>query len=104
MSVKISNSGDKLIIFLSGEIDHHSAAEMRYFIDGELERSTPSVVVFDFSEVDFMDSSGIGLVMGRLRVISGWGGKAVIENPRPNIRKMLKLAGLEKLIGQEQKQ
>ncbi|MBR4111893.1 MAG: STAS domain-containing protein [Ruminiclostridium sp.] len=103
MSVKISNSGDKLIIFLSGEIDHHSAAEMRYFIDGELERSMPSVVVFDFSEVDFMDSSGIGLVMGRLRVISGWGGKAVIENPRPNIRKMLKLAGLEKLTGQEQK-
>ncbi len=99
MSVKMHNSGDRLIIFLSGEIDHHSAAEMRFFIDGELERSTPPVVVFDFSGVEFMDSSGIGLVMGRLRVISGWGAKAVIENPRPAIRKMLKLAGLEKLIG-----
>ena len=98
MSVKICNSGERLTVYLSGEIDHHSAAEMRFFIDGELERSTPSVLVFDFSEVEFMDSSGIGLVMGRLRVLSGWGGKAVIENPRPNIRKMLKLAGLEKLI------
>jgi len=98
MSVKLQNSGDRLIVFLNGEIDHHSAAEMRFFIDGELERCTPSMIVFDFSGVEFMDSSGIGLVMGRLRVISGWGGKAVIENPRPNIRKMLKLAGLENLI------
>ena len=98
MSVRISSSDDRLIIFLSGEIDHHSAAEMRFFIDGELERSTPAVIVFDFAEVEFMDSSGIGLVMGRLRVISGWGAKAVIENPKPAIRKMLKLAGLEKLI------
>ena len=99
MSVRLQNSGDRLIIYLSGEIDHHSAAEMRFFIDGELERSTPSLIIFDFSGVEFMDSSGIGLVMGRLRVISGWGGKAAIENPRPSIRKMLKLAGLEKLIG-----
>ena len=98
MSVKICNNGDRLTVYLCGEIDHHSAAEMRFFIDGELERSTPSLLIFDFSEVDFMDSSGIGLVMGRLRLLSGWGGKAVIENPKPNIKKMLKLAGLEKLI------
>lgn len=98
MSVRLQNSNNRLIIFLSGEIDHHSAAEMRFFIDGELERSTPPMIVFDFSEVDFMDSSGIGLVMGRLRVISGWGGKAAIRNAKPAIRKMLKLAGLEKLM------
>jgi len=98
MSVRLQNSDNRLIIFLSGEIDHHSAAEMRFFIDGELERSTPPMIVFDFSEVDFMDSSGIGLVMGRLRVISGWGGKAAIRNTKPAIRKMLKLAGLEKLM------
>ncbi len=98
MSVRLQNSDNRLIIFLSGEIDHHSAAEMRFFIDGELERSTPQMIVFDFSEVDFMDSSGIGLVMGRLRVISGWGGKAAICNTKPAIRKMLRLAGLEKLI------
>lgn len=98
MSVRLSNSGDILIAFLSGEIDHHAAAEMRFFIDGELERATPGLIVFDFSGVEFMDSSGIGLVMGRMRVISGWGGKVAIENPRPHIRKMLKLAGLERLI------
>ena len=98
MSVRLQNSDNRLIIFLSGEFDHHSAAEMRCFIDGEMERSTPQMIVFDFSEVDFMDSSGIGLVMGRRRVISGWGGKAAIRNTKPVIRKMLKLAGLEKLI------
>jgi len=98
MSVRLSNSGDTLIAYLSGEIDHHSAAEMRFFIDGELERSTPSLIVFDFTGVEFMDSSGIGLILGRLRVISGWGGKAAIQNPRPQIKKMLALAGLNKLI------
>ncbi|MBO5266290.1 MAG: anti-sigma factor antagonist [Ruminiclostridium sp.] len=98
MSVQLKNSGDILIAFLSGEIDHHAAAEMRFFIDGELERSMPKLIVFDFSGVEFMDSSGIGLVLGRIRVISGWGGKAAIENPRPLIRKMLSLAGLQKLI------
>lgn len=98
MSVRISNSGDAIIAFLSGEIDHHAAAEMRFFIDGELERSTPRLIIFDFSGVEFMDSSGIGLILGRIRVISGWGGRAVIENPRPSIRKMLCLAGLERLI------
>ncbi len=98
MSVRLLNSGDILTAFLSGEIDHHSAAEMRLFIDGELERSTPKILVFDFSGVEFMDSSGIGLVLGRIRVISGWGGKAAIENPKPVIRKMLSLGGLERLI------
>lgn len=98
MSVRLSNSGDTLIAFLSGEIDHHAAAEMRFFIDGELERSTPHLIIFDFTGVEFMDSSGIGLILGRIRVISGWGGKASIQNPRPSIRKMLTLAGLEKLI------
>lgn len=98
MSVELKNSGDILIAFLSGEIDHHAAAEMRFFIDGELERSMPKLIVFDFSGVEFMDSSGIGLVLGRIRVISGWGGKAAIENPRPLIKKMLSLAGLQKLI------
>lgn len=98
MSVRLSNSGDVLIAFLSGEIDHHAAAEMRFFIDGELELSTPKLLVFDFSGVDFMDSSGIGLILGRLRVISGWGGKAAIENPKPEIKKMLGMAGLDRLI------
>ena len=98
MYVQLKNSGDILIAFLSGEIDHHAAAEMRFFIDGELERSMPKLIIFDFSGVEFMDSSGIGLVLGRIRVISGWGGKAAIENPRPLIRKMLSLAGLQKLI------
>lgn len=98
MSVRLSDSGDRLIAYLSGEIDHHAAAEMRFFIDGELERSNPKLLIFDFSEVEFMDSSGIGLVLGRIRVISGWGGKAEIHNPRANIRKMLTLGGLQRLI------
>ncbi len=98
MAVELENSGKRLVARLSGEIDHHAAAEMRFTIDGELERSVPELLILDFSGVDFMDSSGVGLILGRLRVISGWNGKLSVVNPRPAVRKMLSLAGLNRLI------
>ena len=99
MNFTITRKQDKLYVFVSGEIDHHNAALIRESVDIEIRRTRIKELIFDFSQLEMMDSSGIGLVMGRLRVISGWGGKAVIDNPKPVIRKMLKLAGLEKLIG-----
>ncbi len=98
MAVELINDGKRLTARLSGEIDHHAAAQMRFLIDGELERAVPELLILDFGGVDFMDSSGVGLVLGRLRVISGWGGRLGIVNPKPAVKKMLALAGLERLI------
>ncbi len=96
--MEIINRGEQLLVRLNGEIDHHTAAEMRFRIDGELNRSVPSLLILDFGGVDFMDSSGIGLILGRLRLVSGWSGRLAVTNPKPAVRKMIRLAGLEKLL------
>lgn len=97
MSVEISVNGEVTTAYLSGEIDHHSAATIREKIDVATERNMPSLLVLDFTGVNFMDSSGIGLVMGRYRNISRRGAKLHITGTSPQIYKVMKLSGIEKL-------
>lgn len=82
---------------LSGEIDHHIAPLLRSEIDSKCESSRPTRLVLDFGSVGFMDSSGIGLVMGRYRMISLLGGRMEVVNIPPGIRKIFALSGLDDL-------
>ncbi len=97
MSVEISINGEVMIAYLDGEIDHHSAAYVRKKIDDSADLNMPSLLVFDFTRVSFMDSSGIGLVMGRYRNLSRRGTKLHITGTSPQIYKVMKLSGLEKI-------
>lgn len=101
MEVKTTEHG--LIAELCGEIDHHSAAYLRAQIDAELLSSKPACLILDFTKVTFMDSSGIGLVMGRYRNMSEWGGKIVIRNLPPHLKRVMKLAGIQKIAVIEEK-
>lgn len=101
MPVEFRKDKDTLTVSLSGEIDHHSAAEIRIMTDGELERATPRTLVFDMSGVTFMDSSGIGLILGRARTMQAWGGKIRIIHPSERAAKILKLSGLGALIAEK---
>lgn len=80
MSVKIINEDNKVIALLSGEIDHHNAKSLRQDIDFSLRENQPEELIMDFSEVGFMDSSGIGLVMGRYKLMQEIGGNLVVRN------------------------
>ena len=82
---------------LSGEIDHHLAGDLRARIDDAIRREKPTALLLDFTDVTFMDSSGIGLVMGRYRLMREWGGETEITGANPSICKVMKLAGLDKL-------
>ena len=95
--MKIEKQEDRVIAFLSGEIDHHSARFMREEIDEQCERTRPKILELDFKGVSFMDSSGIGLVMGRYRTMQQLGGSLRVTNATSSINKVMKLAGLEKL-------
>lgn len=97
MAVEISVKGEVVTAFLSGEIDHHSAAEMREKIDSAIETNMPSLLVLDFGGVSFMDSSGIGLVMGRYRTLQNSGAKLQITGASPQISKVMQLAGINRL-------
>lgn len=98
MSVQFTRTEDVLCALLSGEIDHHTASDMRMLIDSETERTLPRTLILDFSGVQFMDSSGIGLILGRKRYIEAMDGALFIKNTPPYVRKIISLAGLERLI------
>lgn len=97
MSVKIINDENKLTAVLSGEIDHHIAKELRRDIDFAVREFQPEELVLDFAEVGFMDSSGIGLVMGRYKLMKETGGRVIVKNPQNQIKKVMRLSGIDKL-------
>ena len=97
MSVDINVKGDVTTAYLCGEIDHHTAASIRAAIDNAAEINMPSLLILDFTRVSFMDSSGIGLVMGRYRNLIKSGAELHITGAPPQIYKMLRLAGIERL-------
>ena len=97
MSIEINVAGEVVTAYLGGELDHHTAREMREAIDTAVELNMPSLLILDFNGITFMDSSGIGLVMGRYRNLVKTGAQLNIVNMPDNIHKMMKLAGIEKL-------
>ncbi len=97
MGVKIVSTQQKMTAYLEGEIDHHNACFIREEIDNAIMALKPNVLNLDFDSVSFMDSSGIGLVMGRYRTLSLYGGKLIVSNLSPQFYKIMKLSGLEKI-------
>ena len=97
VNVKIKNEGKTLIAFIEGDIDHHTAKNIREYIDNNVESSNPNLLKIDFSKVQFMDSSGIGLIMGRYRLMQLLKGKLEVINVPENIKKLIKLSGLTSL-------
>lgn len=98
MLLKFNAIGTTLVVGLSGELDHHSAESVRIKIDNKIEELGINNLVFDFGGVNFMDSSGIGVIIGRYRKVSEYGGKVGITNLRPQIKKVFELGGLFRII------
>ena len=88
---------DVLVVRVGGEIDHHSAAMVRKSIDDRILAERPERVLLELSSVDFMDSSGRGLIMGRYTLLDSFGGETVLLNPTERIRKILDLAGFARI-------
>lgn len=90
---------DKLLcIKFTEEIDHHTAEILRKRGDYEIERYIPKKVVFDFDGVSFMDSAGIGLLLGRYKTATILGAKVELINVNKYIYKLLVMSGIDKII------
>lgn len=89
---------DKMIIYLSGEIDHHSASEIREGVDKLIISQRPKVFILDLAGVDFMDSSGLGLVLGRYKKTKEFGASMYLANVGERTSRILKMAGVDKII------
>lgn len=96
--VKSSYYEGTLRFTLTGEIDHHSSGAVRQKMDEDIFFHRPRVTVIVLRDLDFMDSSGLGLILGRYTKMKDLGGKLILEDPTPAIGKILRLAGVEKLI------
>ena len=104
MPVEIDIDEKSVTAYISGEIDHHNAAGLRSKIDEAVENAYPEVLILDFGGVNFMDSSGIGLVMGRYKLMKTIGGKIRVQNLSPGAYKVMCLAGIERLGEVKQKE
>ena len=91
-----------LCVYLYGEIDHHSAVSLREELDRHLLRQRPRRLVLDLSRIEFMDSAGLGLLMGRYRLMRELGGVMALSSPNPRVMKILRLAGMERFFDIEQ--
>ncbi|MEM1484749.1 STAS domain-containing protein [Oscillospiraceae bacterium PP1C4] len=97
MAVQIDIADQICIARIIGEIDHHNAKEMRQTIDNAVIGARISELELDFRDVSFMDSSGIGLVMGRYKLMQELGGTVHLINIASNLKKVMVLAGLDRL-------
>ena len=99
MDVKIiaDKENRKLFALLSGDIDHHTSKHIREEVDSAVKLHDPKTLVLDFSAVTFMDSSGIGLVMGRYKLMKELSGELIIANTPMYIKKVMMLAGMDLL-------
>ena len=90
---------EKLLIFeITEELDHHNVEIIRRRADYEIQRFMPKKVIFDFNHVLFMDSAGIGLVIGRYKTVESLGGKLEIINVSENLEKIFRMSGILKII------
>ncbi|MDE7193408.1 MAG: anti-sigma factor antagonist [Oscillospiraceae bacterium] len=96
--LKIYNDGKRITAAISGDIDHHIARELRMELDEVINLSRPELLIIDMENVGFMDSSGIGLILGRLKMVRACGGDILIKNAQPNIAAVIKLSGLSNLL------
>lgn len=98
MYISFEERGSTLIAHLVGELDHHSAVEVRTKIDDRLDRENFKNLILNFNKVSFMDSSGIGVVIGRYKKLERIGGVVSITNLNESVKRVFDLTGLFKII------
>ena len=93
------NEKDKLLLLqITEEIDHHCAEKIRTRADFEIQKYIPKKLVMDFGKVSFMDSAGIGMILGRYKMMTMFGGTMDMVNVSPSVKKVFEMAGITKII------
>ncbi|MDR5660054.1 anti-sigma F factor antagonist [Serpentinicella sp. ANB-PHB4] len=93
-----------LIVKLKGELDHHVAEKIRQELDDTIKKNRCKNLIFNLSDMRFMDSSGIGVIIGRYKYISQIGGKVAVVEVSEKVDKIFSLAGMYRIIGKHQNQ
>ena len=87
-----------LVVYVTGDLDHHAVLQLREYSDRLIEAGNIKHIIFDFTDVGFMDSSGIGLIMGRYKKVMFLGGRAAVANVGDVVNRIFTLSGLYQII------
>lgn len=98
LDIKLQMKGRTLIATLIGELDHHSAKTVKDMLETAIINKSAQNMIFDFSNLTFMDSSGIGLIIGRYKLITSFGGKVSIVSHSKTLNRLISMSGLTKLM------
>ncbi len=103
VNVESKYENGQLTLSILGEIDHHSAKEIRKETDKHIRLLRPKCIKLDLSSISFMDSSGLGLIMGRYALASDIGAQICVLNPTDAVARIILMAGLDKIVPIERK-
>ena len=98
MEIKVTVRKNILVVTLFGELDHHTTKDVKNLIEEVIKNRSVKNLIFDLSNLTFMDSSGIGIIIGRYKLISSLGGSVAISGARGNVNKLLYMSGINKII------
>lgn len=98
LNIDMEVKGSILCVRLDGELDHHSSEMLRKEVDVELNKGLYKDLVLNLERLSFMDSSGLGVILGRYKLITSNGGEMVVCSITPPIKRLLEMSGLFKII------
>lgn len=98
MNLDFDIKNNILIVSVNGEIDHHTSEEIRGEIEDKFYRMNAKNLIFDFSKTSFMDSSGIGMIIGRYKYVKNFGGRVCVARVNEKFDRIFKMSGLYKII------
>ncbi len=101
LHIQMEHRRKALIVRLAGELDHHTAETVRTQIDDAIRRYETSHLIVSLKELVFMDSSGLGVILGRYKAITAKGGKMVLCDVAPSVGRLFEMSGLYKILSVE---
>ncbi|WP_062046521.1 anti-sigma F factor antagonist [Bacillus sp. JCM 19034] len=101
LQISVEEKGAVLLVRLIGELDHHTAEELRAQVEERLKRDVKHIVL-NLEQLSFMDSSGLGVILGRYKQVKAIGGEMVVCAISPAVKRLFELSGLFKIIRLEE--
>jgi stage II sporulation protein AA (anti-sigma F factor antagonist) len=98
LSIHLTSNQCVLIVRLTGDLDHHTASNVRRTIEAELAKNIHSHLVLNLENLQFMDSSGLGVILGRYKQMMSKGGKMYLCSVQPSIFKLMEMSGLFQIL------
>lgn len=98
LHIQVKHDRNVLVVRLRGELDHHASEQVRCSIEDELTKGGSSHLVLNLADLEFMDSSGLGVILGRYKKVTQLGGKMMLCAIRPPIYRLMEMSGLFKIL------